>query len=213
MNTSIFVRGLILTSAIFFMSCAGFGRIDYSRAFTRDGWQLPDRVIQELKLSPDMIVADIGAGEGYFSLKLARAVPRGKVFAVEVTDEKVAALKKGCGCGTPPKNHFIVEGNFKDPLLPEKVDLIFLVNTYHHIENRTAYFANVKKYLKPGGRIATIDHKHDMTGVMRLLLTSGHWSNPTVVRKEMAAAGFRETAMRDFLPNQYFQVFEPVTVQ
>ncbi|MCR9145139.1 MAG: methyltransferase [bacterium] len=191
-------------------ACQGFDRLDYSQGFSRASWQQPDRVIQELDLSPNAIVADLGAGSGYFSQRFAGALPEGKIYAVEVTPELTRGLEE-LRVAENLNNLQVVSGAFADPKLPERVDLIFLVNTYHHIENQADYFALVReKYLKPGGRVATIDHRHDMSGIMRLFLSAGHWSDPTIVREQMRAAGFQETAAPDFLANQNFQIFSPI---
>lgn len=187
--------------------CQGLDRLDATQLFSRAGWQRPDRVIAELDLQPGDIVADLGAGSGYFSTRLAQANPEGRVLAVEIAEELALKLEQARDAAGL-ENLYVVRGSFADPELPEKVDWIFLVNTYHHIVNRTEYFANIRnRYLKPGGRMATIDHKHDMRGIMRLFLSEGHWSDPAVVRDEMEAAGFREERAPDFLANQNYQIF------
>lgn len=204
------IFAVFLFTALSLSACQGFDRLDGSNLFSRAGWQHPDRVIQDLKLPPNAIVADLGAGGGYFSVRFADAFPDGKVYAVEVTEEATADLES-VKTENNITNLEVVLGEFADPKLPEPVDLIFLCNTYHHIENQTAYFALIKKkYLKPGGRIATIDHRHDMSGVMRIFLSEGHWSDPTTVREQMTAAGYTEIGFLDYLPNQYFQIFKPL---
>ena len=116
-------------------------------------------VVAALRLKPGMVVADIGAGTGVFSLPLARAVrPGGKMYAVEV-DEKLLehVIEQGTEQGVT--NIEPVFAEFDDPLLPPGVDLAFIHDVLHHIEKREVYVKNLAGYLKPGGRIAVIDFK------------------------------------------------------
>lgn len=170
----------------------------------RDVWQKPDAVLAALALAPDDTVADIGAGTGYFAVRLAAAVPEGRVYAVDVEPKMVAwlgerAAKMGLGNLEP------VQGTFDDPKIPEPVDLVMLTNTYHHIEGRTPYFARLASSLAPGGRVAIVDYKlvfdgHGPPPAMRLA--------PDAVIAEMQAAGYA-LASRDeeTLPRQYILVF------
>ena len=116
-------------------------------------------VVAALKLKPGMLVADIGAGAGVFSLPLARAVrPGGKLYAVEV-DEKLLEHIVELGTEQGVTNIDPVFGEYDDPLLPPGVDLAFIHDVLHHIEKREVYLKNLAGYLKPGGRIAVIDFK------------------------------------------------------
>ena len=90
-----------------------------------------------------------------------------------------------------------------DALLPEAVDLIFTCNTYHHIEDRPAYFARAARYLRSGGRVAVVEHERK--GWFQRLF--GHYTAPEVIRNEVTAAGYRLVESHDFLPRQSFQVF------
>jgi ubiquinone/menaquinone biosynthesis C-methylase UbiE len=88
-------------------------------------------------------------------------------------------------------------------LLPEPVDLIFTCNTYHHIEDRPAYFARAARYLKNGGRVAVVE----FAGKGWFQKLFGHYTTPELIRDEMTAAGYRLVGSHDFLPRQSFQVF------
>jgi SAM-dependent methyltransferase len=169
----------------------------------RDAWQKPHEVIQALALEPDAVVADIGAGTGYFAVRLATMVPRGRVYGVDVEPEMVKYLaarakreKRG--------NLVAVAGAPGDPRLPEKADLILLVDVFHHIDQRERYFRQLKDRLKPGGRIAIIDFRLDSPEgpppAARIA--------PGKVTAEMKAAGYALAKEHGFLPNQYFLVFE-----
>ena len=130
----------------------------------RDGWQQPERVILSLGLSGGERIADLGSGGGYFSFRFARAVgPKGVVYAVDVdagmNDLVLAdALEQGL------MNVVTVLAADDDPRLPEPVDWLFTSNTYHHLDDRPAYYTRVREsYLRPGGRVAILDFSPDVT--------------------------------------------------
>jgi ubiquinone/menaquinone biosynthesis C-methylase UbiE len=121
----------------------------------RDAWQKPHEVIKALALKPDAAVADIGAGTGYFAARLANMLPQGTVYAVDIEPDMVRYLgerakREGL------KNLKPIAGSAEDARLPAKVDLILLVDVYHHIEQRERYFRKLAASLKPGGRLAVI---------------------------------------------------------
>jgi predicted methyltransferase len=169
----------------------------------RDAWQKPHEVIQALRLKPDAVVADIGAGTGYFAVRFAHMVPKGKVYAVDTEAGMVKHLaerakREGLG------NLAAVEASPDDPRLPEKADVIILVNVYHHIEGREAYFRKLQQSLASGGRLAIIDFTLDAPqGPPKRSRIA-----PERVKGELERAGYRLTEEHGFLPNQYFLVFQ-----
>jgi predicted methyltransferase len=168
----------------------------------RDAWQKPHEVIQALQLKPDAVVADIGAGTGYFSMRLAHNVPRGKVYAVDAEPDMVAHLKRRAE-EAKLANVQAVQATAESPQLPEKVDVVLLVDVYHHIDNRARYFSRLRESLKPGGRLAIVDFRMDAPmGPEKIGRVS-----PDVVKRELKAAGYTLAAEHDFLPNQYYLVF------
>ena len=168
----------------------------------RDAWQKPHEVIAALDLQPDAVIADIGSGTGYFAVRLGNMVPKGRVYGVDVEPDMVKYLaerakreKRG--------NVFAVTGTPSDPRLPEKADVVLLVDVYHHIEDRERYFRNLGTSLKPGGRIAIIDFRMDSPeGPPKAARIA-----PEKVIAELENAGYEVTTQHDFLPNQYFLVF------
>jgi SAM-dependent methyltransferase len=169
----------------------------------RDAWQKPDAVLDALQLAPTAIVADLGAGTGYFSMRLAKRVPKGKVFAVDIEPKMLQYLGERAH-----REHLSVlqpvQASADAANLPEPVDLILIVDTYHHIDNRTAYFARLAQSLRPDGRLAIIDFKRDAPDgpppEFRIA--------PEKVTAELEAAGYRLVASHPFLPRQYFLVFQ-----
>lgn len=184
-------------------SCASLKRFAYE-GYNRDSWQKPEQVIQSLEIQPRHHVADLGAGGGYFTFRLVKAVGAGgKVYAVDVDQGMIEYLKKRTS-EEGHRNLEVVLAKYDDPLLPEGgVDLIFICNTYHHIEDRVAYFKRVKRYLRPGGRVAIID----FNGKGWLERMFVHVVPRDVIRSEVEAAGYRLQYEYDFLPRQHFLVF------
>jgi ubiquinone/menaquinone biosynthesis C-methylase UbiE len=170
----------------------------------RDAWQKPDEVLDALPLVPTAIIADLGAGTGYFSVRLAKKVPQGKVYAVDIEPDMLRHLGE-----RKHQEHLIglqpVQASADDAHLPEPVDLILVVDTYHHIDNRTAYFAKLKEMLRPDGRLAIIDFKVDAPEG-----PPPEFRMPSEkVTAELEAAGYKLVATHPFLPRQYFLVFQP----
>lgn len=170
----------------------------------RDAWQKPHEVIQALKLKPDAVIADIGAGTGYFAVRFATMAPKGKVYAVDVEPDMVKYLAERAKKEKRP-NLVALAGKPDDPRLPEKADLVVLVDVYHHIDSRERYFRRVAGYLKPGGRLAVIDFRLDSPqGPPKSARIA-----PERVIAELRSAGFTLSEKHEFLPNQYFLVFIP----
>lgn len=169
----------------------------------RDVWQKPDEVLRALALPPDAVAADLGAGTGYFAVRLARVLPSGRVYAVDVEPDMVRYLDERARRDRLD-NLVAVAATPDAPNLPEKVDLVLLVDVYHHIEERERYFERLAELLRPGGRIAIIDFRADSpTGPPRNTRI-----DEARVKDELQRAGYALMKKHDFLPNQYFLVFE-----
>ncbi len=183
--------------------CARFKSFGYS-GFGRDGWQKPDEVVDSLGVRAGDRIADLGAGGGYFTFRLAEAAgPDGKVYAVDVDQEMTEYLEERAKSESP-ENVEVILAEYHDPLLPEGgVDLLFTCNTYHHIQNRAEYFANVQKYLSPNGRVAIIDFRPE--GWIQKIFP--HSTSAEKIRSEMREAGYELEREYDFLSRQSFLVF------
>ena len=169
----------------------------------RDAWQMPDRVIAALDLKKGQIVADIGSGTGYFTVRIAKSAAAPKVYGADIEPGMVAylrdrAAREGLG------NVVSVLAAADTPNLPEPVDLVLVVDTYHHIGDREAYFRKLRGSLKPGGRVAIIDFKPDSPdGPPKEFRFP-----PKKIQAEMSAAGYKLSQRFDFLPRQNFLVFQ-----
>ena len=185
-----------------------FGDADkWARVFDdpeRDTWQKPHEVIKALALKPDAVVADIGAGTGYFSVRFARMLPKGRVYGVDTEPGMVKHLAKRAQ-DAQLRNITAVLGAPDDPRLPGLADLIILVDVYHHVGDRERYFRRLQKLLKPGGRLAIIDFRMDSPiGPPQSARIA-----PERVKSELQRAGYALSQEHGFLPNQYFLEFRP----
>lgn len=169
----------------------------------RDAWQMPDKVIAALHVKSGQSVADIGAGTGYFTVRLARSEAAPKVFAVDIEPSMVNYLRERAA-KDGLKNVVAVQASADNPHLPEPVDVVLIVDTYHHIGGREAYFRQLAKSLKPGGRVAIIDFRKDSPeGPPKEFRFP-----PEKVEAEMGQAGYALADKFDFLPRQQFLVFK-----
>ena len=197
--------GIVVT--LLAVSCLGCGvikRFCYE-GFSRDSWQQPERVIETLGLEPGDRVADLGSGSGYFTLRLARAVgPTGKVYAVDVDEEMNDYLRERAR-DAGLDNVEVILGEYEDPLLPDgEIDLLLIVNTYHHIHERPSYFRNVQTDLAPDGRVAIVEFDGSKGWLARLMVHSV--PKPEMIG-EMREAGYRLDQDLDFLDRQSFLIF------
>ena len=191
--------GLLCAAAVLFASGCGAAKRCAYEGIGRDEWQQPERVIADLALAPGARVADLGAGGGYFTFRLARAVgPDGHVYAVDIDEEMNAFVAKQAAKEGLANVSTVLAGP-DDARLPEPVDLLFTSNTYHHLANRSAYFRGVReRQLAPGGRVAIVEYRPDVTS---------HSTARETIESELAAAGFRLVKSFDYLERQHFLVF------
>lgn len=174
----------------------------------RDRYQKPAEMIDALKLKPGMAVADLGSGSGYFTRRFVEAVTEtGMVYAVDVEPEMLAYAKESViHMHTAYTAEFIL-AQPDNPKLPfASVDLLFVCNTIHHLENRSKYFSDLKSSLKPGARIAIIDFYPDERSG-DLGFPKHHLVARDTIVQEMATAGYQLAREHSFLPKQYFLEF------
>jgi len=181
----------------------------YLESGWRDDWQRPDEVMKALEISKTDVIADIGAGGGYFTERFSKYLgASGRVYATDIQDvmiEKLRERVKDQGLG----NVEVVRGGLDEPMLSTSCcDMVFFSSVYKEIEGRISYMQKIRKILKPGGRVAIIEYRPNAVAIgppreMRL--------PPEKVIEELAAAGFTLVRRHNFLPREYFLIFVPET--
>jgi len=174
----------------------------------RDAWQKPDVVIAALQLAADDVVADVGAGTGYFAVRLARAVPNGKVIASDIEPDMVRHLGERAR-DEGLANVVAVQGEAGDPKLPERVQAILIVDVLHHVADRPAFFRALAGALAEGGKIVVVDFKPDAPedgpGPPR-----AHRLAIADIERDAKAAGLQLRASDEAsLPYQYIVALQP----
>lgn len=174
----------------------------------RDTWQKPDEVVTQLQLRSGDVVADIGAGTGYFTRRFAVVVgPGGKAVGLDIESTMVTHINEEA------QKHGLTNLSARqvppnDPqLASQSVDVVFICDTYHHMQDRVAYARLLAQALKPGGRVVIVDfHKRPLP-----LGPPIEWKlAPEAVTEEFRQAGFQLARSVDFLPYQYFLEFTVV---
>jgi precorrin-6B methylase 2 len=181
---------------------------EWARRFddpSRDVWQKPEEVIRALGLPRNAVVADVGAGTGYFAVRLARAVPEGRVYGADLEPQMVRHLRDRAAA-EGLANLKVVQATREGPALPEPVDLVLLVNVQGLVVNPGNYFRRLRESLKPGGRVAIVAARPEAAvGSPKQMRAPA-----AQVKRDMARQGYAVVAEHDFLPHQYFLVFEPI---
>ena len=169
----------------------------------REIWQRPNLVINRVGVKKDSIIADIGSATGYFPVRLAKKANKGRVWAIDIEPQLVNYLNQRAK-KEQISNLTSILGTKSDAMIPEAVDFIFSVDTYHHIKNRKDYFKNLQKKLKEEGKVVIIDFKKGDFPIGPP--NSAKISRENVI-KEMKQAGLQLKRTHDFLIYQYILVF------
>jgi len=177
----------------------------YLESEDRDRWQKPGQVIESLELSEGDVIADIGAGGGYFTEKFSRQVGRdGHVYAVDVQDIMITLLKNRVN-RNKLDNVTVIKGRFESPMLPsESVDIAFFSSVYKEITGRIQYMKEMSKSLKKDGRVAILEFHKDV-GFMGPEYGDRMYESQVI--EELEKGGFVLIRRYDFLPQEYFLVF------
>lgn len=181
--------------------CAWLKRQMYAGG-DRDDWQQPDRIVSSLALAADARVADLGAGGGYFTFRLADVVADGRIYAVDIDPAMTDYIEKKAR-EDGYTNVSVVLADADDARLPEPVDWVFTSNTFHHLPDQAAYFARLKRHLKPGGRVAVVEYA-PREGWS---LLGDHATAKDTIVAVFSEAGYRLDADHTFLDRQSFLVF------
>ncbi|MCH2098762.1 MAG: class I SAM-dependent methyltransferase, partial [Pseudomonadales bacterium] len=155
-------------------------------------------------LTPDAVVADIGAGTGYFSFPVAGRVPEGRVLAVDIQPEMLEIIETRKQARNVANVETIL-GTIEDPNLPEAaVDLIFIVDAYHEFSHPQEMGEAMARALVPGGRLVLVEYRAEDASVPIKRL---HKMSEAQARREMSALGLEWEATEDYLPQQHVLVF------
>ena len=176
----------------------------------RDQHQQPEKVIEALNLAPGMMVIDMGAGSGYFTRRLAKAVgEKGQIIAIDVEQKMLNYNKRELEkLGLADRVRFILAEKEGPTFSGNNADMVFLCDVYHHLEDQIDYLANTKPALKPNGRVVIIDYYADARSGT-LGFSKRHLVPKEQVIKDMKQAGFTFVKEHTFLPRQYFLEFVP----
>ncbi len=171
---------------------------------TRTHEEMPDEVVENMNLRPTDVVADIGAGSGYFTFRIAAKVPQGKVLAVDIQPEMLAMVE----ARRLNENVSNVEGVLGDlqttNLPPDSVDVAFLVDAYHEFSHPYEMMQSIYTALKPGGRLILVEYRgEDRSVPIRPL----HKMTQAQVKREMAVFDLQFEETLDFLPWQHMMIF------
>ncbi|HLD19263.1 MAG TPA: methyltransferase domain-containing protein [Candidatus Nanoarchaeia archaeon] len=172
----------------------------------RAEWQKPEEVVKKLELKPGDTVADIGAGTGYFTRLFATAVgPEGKAIGLDIEPSMVDYMKEDARKRALKNYEALVVKPDDTGLSSRSVHVIFICNTYHHIEDRVNYLKRLSQALKPNGRIVIVDFYKKPLPVGPQSVA--HKISEEDVKKEFKKAGYRLKKSLDFLPYQYYLEF------
>jgi len=189
------------------------GRYSKAKMFNRKAARRQskaNKILQTLNIQSGQTIADIGSGGGFFTFLFSQQVgEKGKVYALDTNQEFLEfvdeqAIKQGCtNITTVPTTEKLI------PLPSHSVDLIFVRNVYHHLQNRTLYFSEAKKLLTSQGRIVIIEYSQQGSQ-LSFHRRCGHNVPKEIIVEEMGKAGYTVSASFDFLPVQSFTIFRPI---
>jgi SAM-dependent methyltransferase len=169
---------------------------------SRDAWQAPERVLAALELGPGMVVADVGAGTGYFAVRLARAVPDGQVIATDIEPDMIRYLTERAAREALGNLRAVLTPPADPQLAPGSVDRILVVDVWHHIDDRAAYARALARALRPGGKLAIVDFTaaatHGPPAQFRIA--------PGEIITELRGAGLAAALSPTTLPDQYIVI-------
>lgn len=171
----------------------------------REESEQPEQVVEQMQLKPADVVADIGAGTGYFTFRIAGRVPQGRVYAVDIQREMLATIARRRQ-SLNLTNVVTIEGSDRDVRLPVgAVDVVLMVDAYHEFSWPREMMTSIVKSLKPTGRVILIEYRGEDPSVA---IKRVHKLTVAQAKLEMSAAGLSLDQVKDFLPYQHFMVFE-----
>lgn len=182
-----------------------FNGVAWLERNNRDREENSNLVVAKLPIRKNTVVADIGAGSGFYTFRIAPLIPEGKLYAVEIQDDAISYLKE--------KSKFlkfdhvvVVKGKERSPSLPaESVNLAIMVDVYHELLYPKEFLQAIKGSLKPDGKLLLLEYKLEDAGVK---IRAEHKMSVAQVKKELEANGFTLVEIGKFLPLQHFLLFQ-----
>lgn len=167
--------------------------------------EAPDQAVEAMQLASDAVVADIGAGTGYFTFRIAEKIPAGQVYAVDIQSEMLDIIRKRMQRRSM-ENVIPLQGEIDDPKLPSAaIDAVLLVDAYHEFAYPYEMMHGIVRSLRPGGKVFLIEYRGEDS---RIPIKRLHKMTQQQAIREMDAVGLAWVETRDFLPTQNFMVFE-----
>lgn len=184
----------------------GVGGADWLERSERESEEHPDAAIDALNLKPGMVVADVGAGTGYMTLRMARRVgPSGKVYAEDVQPEMLRRLRQNAE-QAKLSNIEAVLGTETDPKLPRNgLDLILMVDVYHELSHPQEMLRRIREELKPDGRLVLVEYRKEDPAVP---IKPDHKMSVQEVKIETEAEGYRLDRVIETLPWQHILILK-----
>ncbi len=171
----------------------------------REDIEFPNRIIEALDLRPTDVVADIGAGTGYFTFRISPHVPEGKVLAVDIQPEMLDQIRTRMEADSVANVEPLL-GTVKNPNLPNNaVDVTLIVGSYHEFSHPHEMMQHIVAALQPGGRLVLVEYRGEDPTIP---IDPVHKMTEAQARKEMAAHGLVWSQNKNFLPQQHFMIFE-----
>ena len=165
----------------------------------------PVKIIENMNIQKEDVIADIGSGGGYFTFKFSNEVGKnGKVYSID-TNQKSLGYINNKSKNTKFNNISTILVDETELIIPEKVDIVFLRNVFHHLPQQEDYFKNIKQFLKKDGKIVIIEHKKNGFNFVSIL---GHTTPEELIVDTMKQAGYTLNRKLDILPNQSFTIFK-----
>jgi predicted methyltransferase len=185
----------------------GYGGAPWLERTERDEEEAPDKALAAIGIKPGMAIADVGAGTGYFSRRMARLTgPTGKVYAVDIQRQMLEDLKQKAA-SEKITNIETVLSKEDDPMLPvNSVDLILMVDVYHEFAKPQAMLRKMRAALKPGGRMVLLEYRKEDPNVP---IRFEHKMTVDEAKAEIEAEGFRFQQVIGGLPRQHILIFTP----
>lgn len=206
------LNSILVPAMIFGLACAAATTTDQSDPNHPDAWearanqyQPPEEVMDAIGVKAGMVIAEVGAGRGRYVVRMAARVGKtGKIYANDIDEEKMEYLRLRCERDGIDNVETIL-GEVNDPLLPEgALDLVYLINTYHDLEEPVELMRNIMPALKPGGLLVVIEHDSEKS------TSTHHRIEQKVLFDQLERAGYEVVRVETFLERDNINIFRPV---